>query len=400
MATPTRPPPSDLARHFRLDPATVHLNHGSFGACPTPVLDAQARYRDRMESDGVRFFVHDVWPLLDRARAALGPIVGADPANLAFVANATTGVTTALHNIALEPGDEILVTGAEYTACVNNCRAAARRAGASVVTADLPWPAPGPDAVADAILAKVTPRTRIAMFSLVASSTGLRLPVERILPALRARGVTTILDAAHGPGCVPMRLDEWAPDFATGNAHKWLCAPKGAAFLYAAPRHQAGLRPLVLSNDAERLEEAAARTKRSHWHHEFDYAGTDDPSARIAITDAAAFLAGLFPGGLDAVMAHNHALSRQGRDIICNRLGLEPPAPDAMIGPMAALILPGVTDPMALWDRLYHHWRIQIPVWPTPGATTSLRLSAQVYNTPAQYEYLAEALAQELGTTR
>ncbi|MCC5822234.1 MAG: aminotransferase class V-fold PLP-dependent enzyme [Phycisphaerales bacterium] len=400
MATTPLPAPSDLARHFRLDPGVVHLNHGSFGACPTPVLDAQARHRDQVEADGVRFFVHDAWPLLDRARAALAPIVGADPANLAFVANATTGVTTALHNIPLGPGDEILVTGAEYTACVNNCRAAARRAGASVVTADLPWPAPGPDAVADALLSKVTARTRVVMLSLVASSTGLRLPVERILPALRNRGVITILDAAHGPGCVPMRLRDWAPDFATGNAHKWLCAPKGSAFLYVAPEHQAGFRPLVLSNDAERLEEAAARTGRSPWQHELDYAGTDDPSAKIAIADAAAFLAGLFPGGLDAVMDHNHALCRKGRDIVCARLGLDPSAPDAMTGPMAALILPGVTDPMALWDRLYHHWRIQIPVWPTPGGTVSLRLSAQVYNTPAQYEYLAKALAHELGATR
>lgn len=400
MAVPTLPAPSDLAAHFRLDPGTVHLNHGSFGACPTPVIEAQAGHRDRMEADGVRFFVHDFWGLLDRARDALAPVVGTGPANLAFVPNATTGVTTALHNIRLGPGDEILVTGAEYTACVNNCRAAAARAGAAVVAADVPWPAPGPDAVADALLSKVTPRTRVAMFSLVASSTGLRFPVERLLPALRERGVTTILDAAHGPGCVPMSLDAWAPDYATGNAHKWLCAPKGSAFLYVAPEHQDGFRPLVLSNDAERLEDAAARSGRARWLHELDYTGTDDPSARIAIADAVAFLDGLLPGGLGAVMEHNHALCRRGRDTVCARLGLEPSAPDAMIGPMSALVLPGVADPMDLWDRLYHRWRIQMPVWPTPGGTVSLRLSAQIYNSVAQYEYLAEALAQELGATR
>src|SRR5690606_15536475 len=122
------PEPGALAPLFQLDPGTVYLNHGSFGACPKPVAEAQARLRDRMEADAVRFFVFDMWELMDRARAALSPIVGAPPDGLVFVPNATTGVTTVLHNLRLGPGDEILVTGNEYTACVNNCKAAAARA--------------------------------------------------------------------------------------------------------------------------------------------------------------------------------------------------------------------------------------------------------------------------------
>lgn len=393
------PTPSEHIRHFRLNPNTVYLNHGSFGACPTPVVEAQARHRDRMEADAVRFFVEDIWGLLDRSRDALAPIVGTDTANLVFVPNATTGVTTVLHNLALRAGDEILVTGNEYTACVNNCRAAAARAGVNVVAATLPWPIPGPEAVVDAVLSKVTARTRVAMFSLVTSATGTRLPVEALLAALNARGIDTILDAAHGPGCVPMDLDAWNPTFATGNCHKWLCAPKGAAFLYVRPNRQAGFRPLVLSNDAERLPEAAARTARPHWHHEFDYTGTDDVTARISIADAAAFMQSLLPGGgeLDGVMAANHALCLKARDLVCARLGVTPPVPDAMLGPMATITLPRAVDAVDLWKRLYERHRIQIPVWATPGGATSIRLSAQVYNDLGQYEYLAGALARELG---
>ncbi len=393
---PALPEPAPLARWFGHDPGTVYLNHGSFGACPAPVLQAQRRLRDRMEADAVRFFVDDLWPLTDRARKALAPILGTDASNLALVPNATTGVTTALHNLTLRPGDEVLATSNEYTACLNNTRSVAGRAGATVVVAPLPWPVPDEDAVVHAVLSRVTPRTRAALVSLVTSATGLRLPVERLIPELSARGVDTILDAAHGPGCVPMHLDAWRPAYATGNCHKWLCAPKGAGVLYVAPDRQDGFRPLVLSNDAERLDEASLRTRRPAWHHEFDYTGTDDYTARLTIPDAAGFLGSVMPGGLPGVMAHNRDLCLRARDVVCDRLGVAPPAPDAMLGPMATIILPGSAPPPdRLKAALYERWRIQIPVWSTPGGTTSVRLSAQIYNSIAQYEHLATALAVE-----
>lgn len=391
------PEPSAFARDFRLDPSIVYLNHGSFGACPVPVQEAQRRHRDRVESDAVRFYVDDLWGLMDRSRGALAPVVGCDTRDLVFVHNATTGVATVLHNLDLRAGDEILVTSNEYTACVNNCRAVAARAGAKVVPANLPWPMPGPDAAFDAVMAGVTDRTRVAMISLMTSATGMRLPAERLISALKERGVETILDAAHGPGCVPMDLDAWKPAWATGNCHKWLCSPKGAAFLFVRRDLQDGFRPLVLSNDAERLDAAAARTGRPHLHHEFDYAGTDDVSAYLTVADAAAYLSGVMDGGISAVMAANHALCMRGRDIVCEALGIEPPVLESMLGPMATLTLPaGAPDADTLKARLYDEWRIQIPVWGTPGGTTSVRLSAQIYNSVAQYRYLGEALRAEL----
>ena len=390
------PPPGEHASLFRLEPSVIHLNHGSFGACPIAVLDAQARHRDRMEADGVRFFMDDAWGLLDVAREALAPVVGTAPANLVFVPNATTGIATILHNIALRAGDEILASNLEYPACLVNCRAFAARAGARVVCAELPFPVASEDAIADALLARVTPRTRVAMFSLVTSSTALRLPVERLIPVLRERGILVILDAAHGPGCVPVKLDAWQPDYATGNCHKWLCAPKGAAFLHVRAGLQEGFRSLVLSSDAERLDEAAAATRRPPWHHEFDYTGTSDITPRLAIADSIAFMEGLMPGGLRAVMDANRALCLRGRDIVCARLGVAPPAPDAMLGPMAAIPLASAKAAAELKRALLERHRIQIPFWDAAPGSARLRLSAQVYNSEAQYEALAEALASEL----
>ncbi len=387
------PPPPPLAGLFRIDPTVVYLNHGSFGACPGPVLQAQARHRDRVEADAVRFYVDDLWSMMDRSRSALAPIIGCHARDLVFVDNATTGVTTALHNIELRPGDEILTTTHEYTACLNNTREHARRAGASVVPAELPWPMPDTDTAYERVMSRVTDRTRVALISLVTSSTGIRLPAERIVRDLDARGIDTILDAAHGPGCVPMRTDDWNAAWTTGNCHKWLFAPKGAAFLHVRRDKQPGFRPLILSNDAERLAAAAARTGRPAWHHEFDYCGTDDVSAKLSIADACGFIGSVLPGGIEAVTEHNRAMCLRARNTVCEALGVAHPVPDGMLGPMAAIELPPTSpDAASVKDALYHDWRIQVPVWDTPGGRPVVRLSAQIYNTDEQFEYLGEAL--------
>lgn len=395
MTDRTPPSSSPLASHFRLDPSLVYLNHGSFGACPHAVINAQENHRDRIEADAVRFYVDDLWPMLDRSRNALAPIAGCHAHDLVFVSNATTAVTTVLHNLDLQPGDEILTNAHEYTACLNNARDRARRSGASVVTADLPWPMPSEDAAHESIMSRVTERTRFALISLITSSTGIRLPVERLISDLNDRGIHTILDAAHGPGCIPLKIDEWNAAWTTGNCHKWLFAPKGSAFLHVRRDKQVGFRPLVLSNDAERLEVATQRTQRPHWHHEFDYCGTDDATANITIADAVEFIGSVVPGGIHAVIEQNHAMSLRARNTICEELNVTPPVPDSMLGPMAAIELPASSpDAAFVKDRLYREWRIQVPVWGTPAGRTVTRLSAQIYNTDEQYVYLAEALRQ------
>lgn len=400
------PPRSPLASHWAHDPGIVFLNHGSFGATPRVVLQAQDRLRAELEAEPVAFFVEHLTGLLDAARKALGGMLNADPTCIAPVPNATVGVATALHNLKLAPGDEILINDHEYPACCNNARHVAAMRGAIVVSAELPFPMPSPQAVFDAIMAKVTPRTRVAMISHVTSSSGAILPIDRLIRELHRRGVETLIDGAHAPGFTPVDFAALKPTYYTANCHKWICSPKGSAFLYVDPAKREGFRPIVLSNNAEK-----PRPGRSQFLTEFDYVGTTDQSAFLTIPDAITFMAGLMPGGWPALMASNRALLLEGRRILCESLSVAPPIPESMLGCLSTMPLPahppevqarvlarhsarGYHD--ALQDILLEKWKIQVPIWNVAGKTRVFRISAQAYNTREQYEYLARALREEL----
>lgn len=398
MSTDPQPPkPAPISESFVIDPGVVFLNHGSFGACPQAILDAQNAHRLAAERELVRFYLHDAWGKLDRSRRTLGKLIGCRSEDLVFVHNATTGVATVLENLRFDEGDELLVTNCEYLACINNFERAAQRSGARVVVADLPWPVKSEQQVIDAILQKVTSRTKIAMISLITSSTGIRLPIERLIAEFNDRGIETILDAAHGCGCVPMDVDRWGAAYTTGNAHKWLCAPKGAAFLHVREDLQTEFTPLVLSNDAFNLDEASARSGRSAFNHAFDYAGTDDISAYLTIADCIEWMDSNLDGGIAGNMQRNRNLCLHARDVICDALGATPPVPDPMLGPLSTIDLDaGGMGAAEIKQRLRDEYHIQIPVWGTPAGTVAVRISVQAYNTIEQYQYLARALKKIL----
>lgn len=378
-----------------LDPTVVYLNHGSFGACPRRVLAAQDAHRARVEGDAMRFYMHDLWGEMDRSRGALGPLIGADPGDLVFVSNATSAVAHVIDNIELRPGDEVLVNRFEYPACINNLRRACARAGAELVVADLPWNPIDEDSACAAIMGRVTDRTRLAMFSLITSATAVRLPAERLIEGMRARGVETLLDAAHGPGCVEMDLRAWRPTYCTGNAHKWLCSPKGCAFLYVDRARQGGFRPAILSNDAYHIDHASERTGRSPFNHEFDYMGTDDRTPMMSVADAIEVLGSFFGGGIGELMARNRALCLEARALMCSALGTGALVAESMTGPLAVVEIPAPgMSPRAVQQRLMSEHRIESMVVPNPGGDTPMiRISPQVYNTLDQYRYCAEAIA-------
>jgi isopenicillin-N epimerase len=387
---------SPLRSHWQLDPEITFLNHGSYGACPTEVLQAQAGLRAHMEAEPVRFFGRELEPLLDEARGALGAFLDADPEDLAFVPNATAGVNTVLRSLRLSPGDELLTTNHEYNASRNALEWVASRMGAKVVVAALPWPNPEPQAVVQAVLEQVTPRTRLALIDHISSQTALVLPVKELIRTLRERGVETLVDGAHGPGQVPLSLRELGAGYYTGNCHKWLCAPKSSAFLHVRKDLQAGLKPLSVSHGHN-----STRRDRSRFRLDFDWTGTHDPSAALCVPHALRVMGSLLPGGWPAVMADNRAKVLAARQLLCERLGVAPHCPEEMMGAMATVSLPEgyPTEPSPpyyldpLQDRLFHEWKIEVPIIAWPKAPKRhLRLSAQLYNTPEEYQRLAEAL--------
>ncbi|MFQ5992042.1 MAG: aminotransferase class V-fold PLP-dependent enzyme [Nitrospiraceae bacterium] len=396
----TRSP--DLASYWPLDPGVVFLNHGSFGACPRPVLEAQQHFRDQLERDPVHFMVRELEPLLDEARRDLAAFVGVEPIHLAFVPNTTTGINTVLRSLPFRPQDQLLTTTHAYNACRNALDFVAQQTGAQVVVAKVPFPIDSPKRVVEAVLEAVTPNTRLAVLDHVTSQTGLIFPIEELVRELQARGIETLVDGAHAPGMLPLRLNAIGATYYVANCHKWLCAPKGAGFLYTSPERRSDIRPLSISHGAN-----STRSDRSRFHLEFDWTGTDDPSAYLCVPAAIRFLGSLLPGGWPDVFARNRALALDARQYLCDQLNLSPPCPDDMVGTLASLLIPSSArgtrgEPFSrdpLQDALYWRFRIEvaITVWPSPPGRL-LRLSAHLYNDRGQYSRLAQALAELLAS--
>jgi isopenicillin-N epimerase len=389
--------PTGGLKGWLLDPQVVQLNHGSFGATPRPVLEEQDRWRRLMEANPTGFVLEVLEPALDQARARLCALIGADPADLVFITNATMGVNAVVRSLPFEPGDELLTINHVYNACRNALEYAATRSGANVVIADVPFPIQSPDVVIDALLAAVTERTRFVLIDHVTSPTGVVLPIEDIVTPLETRGVTVMVDGAHGPGMVPLDLNRLGASYYAGNCHKWMCSPKGSAFLWARSGRGDSLVPPVIShgwNDP--------RTDRPRFHLLFDYMGADDPTPHLAVPAAIDFLSSLYPGGLAGTMEHNRSLALAARNLLCEFLGTEHPAPDSMIGSLAAVPIPDSKEEMSgqvdpLGRRLLHDHRIQVPVFPWPRwPQRLLRISAAPYNDLDQYRALIEALEVEL----
>ncbi len=390
---------NDFAKLWQLDPTVTFINHGAFGACPISVLAQQQTFRHQLELEPLRFVMREFEPLLDTARAALAEFVHVDPADLVFVSNATTGVNSVLRSLTFEPDDELLTTSHAYNACRNALEFVAQRWGAKIVVADIPFPLKDAEQIVQAVLGCVTPRTKLALLDHITSPTALIFPLQALVKALDQRGIDSLVDGAHAPGMIPLNLIDIGAAYYTGNCHKWMCAPKGAAFLVVRGDRQSLIRPLTISHGAN-----SPRTDRSRFQLEFDWTGTHDPTPYLCLPAVFEFVNTHFPNGWQTVMAHNRALALQARQILCEALEQPLPCPDDMIGAISAVPLPlssfGVPQFSnqgidTLQDWLWEHYRIEVPIIPWVNPTQRLiRVSAQRYNHVAQYHYLAEALGK------
>ncbi|HUQ06755.1 MAG TPA: aminotransferase class V-fold PLP-dependent enzyme [Kofleriaceae bacterium] len=375
---------------FALDPGVLHVNHGSFGACPRAVLEHQAAVRARMEAATMRWFVLHHTAALDAARADVAAFLGCDPDGLVFVPNATHGVATALANLRLEAGDEVLTTDHEYRACRNAVDRAAAAAGARVVVAPITLPARDPDAVVAALLERCTSRTRVVLVDHVTSPTALVLDVAALAAGL-PKGATLLVDGAHAPGQLELAVAQTGAAFYTGNFHKWVCAPKGSGFLWVAPEHRDGFRPLVTSHGATLPTSA----ERSRFRLEHDWTGTHDPSPYLSVPVAIDTVARL-GGGWPRVRERNRTLARAMRDDLAEALGADPidqtPGPPRTSMAAIAVELPAGADNLSV-ERTLLERGTEVPIVSHPGAPWPLvRVSAHLYNRRSDATRLAAAL--------
>lgn len=377
----------NLKKQFLLDPTVTFLNHGSFGATPKPVFREYQRWQRELEKQPVEFLGRRSTQLLAEARAALGDFLGTHGDNLVFTQNVTISLNIIARSLELEAGDEVLGTNHEYGAIDRTWRFLSRERGFTYINQPIPTPLVSEAQVVEDFWKGVTARTRVICISHITSPTALILPVQEIIRRARERGILTIVDGAHAPGQIPLHLDSLGADFYGGNLHKWLCAPKGAGFLYARPEVQNLLKPLVVSWGYE-SEMPGASTFVDH--HE--WLGTRDLAAFLSVPAAIHFQQ---ENNWDEVRESCHQLLRVAQGRICELTGLAPlhaaRSAQAWFAQMATAPLPADTEIATIKTRLYDEFRIEVPVLEWNGNKLA-RISVQGYNTMRDVDELCRAL--------
>lgn len=395
LSTVTAPSAATLRDQFLLDPDIIFLNHGSFGACPRPVFDVYQQWQLELERRPVDFLGRQSDRLLDHARQRLARYLNVTDDEMIFVPNATSGLNLIARSLRLAPDDEVLATDHEYGALDRTWQYVCERSGARYVKRPIALPVAEPDDVVEAIWSGVTPRTTVLFLSHITSSTALTLPIEKLCQRAREAGILSVIDGAHAPGQIHLDLTAVGADVYAGNCHKWLCAPKGSAFLHVRPEHHATIEPLIVSwgwvEGSDHFTVDRPFVSRNQWQ------GTRDIAAFLAVPAAIAYQE---DNEWDAVRARCHALARQARDRVNALTGFAPTTADPVEASwpwfvqMATCRLPSC-DRRALHRRLYDDYRIEIPITEWNG-TQLIRFSFQGYNSERDLDTVIDALEQLL----
>jgi isopenicillin-N epimerase len=362
---------------FLLAEGVDHLNHGSFGATPRVVSEAAAEWRERMEGDPTTFFRRDLVPGLRSAAARVAAFLGGRGEDWAFVENATAGINAIIASLAptLGPGDELLCLSQVYNAVGNALRYHAERTGARVVTIDVPVPFVGPAQLLEALTRAIGPRTRLALFDHITSAGAVVLPVREMAALCKERGVPVAIDGAHAPGQIALDVPALGVDWYVGNLHKWAFAARGAGILWCAPERRRALHPTSISH-----------ALGAGFPDEFDYTGTRDNSAWLAVPAALDYIGGL---DAEAMRTHNAALAHEAGALLVEKWGSEAAASPEFCAAMVSVRLPGGAGgereaARHLAARLNETHHITAGVMVLDGGLW-IRVSAQIYNDIEDY---------------
>ena len=380
---------------WALDPDVTYLNHGTVGAPPRRVLEAQQRLRDEIERQPSRFLLRDLSAirvgqpssapgLLRRAAEVVGAFLGVAGRDVVFLDNVTAAVSSVVNSLDLRARDEILVSKLAYGGVVRAVTHAARRAGADVTKIDVPFPVADDDALVDAYARALSPRTRLVLIDHITAESAIVMPVARIVERVKAQGALTLVDGAHAPGAIAVDVSSLGADFYAATLHKWAWAPRSCGILWADPRHQPTLHPPVVSWGLD-----------TGFTNEFDWVGTRDPTPYLAAPHALDYMREL---GVEQVQSYNHTLAWESGQWLAAHWHTSLTVPESLIGTMVTVPLParfGSTsaDAARLRDALLFEDRIEVQLhaW---GGRLWTRVSAQIYNDTTDIERLAEAVAR------
>jgi isopenicillin-N epimerase len=382
---PPEPLRPDLKSEWLLDPRITFLNHGSFGAVPRCVFVEQTRWRLKLEGQPIELLGRRGQQLVEEAKRPVARWLGMQEENFGFVTNATEGVNTILRSLKFGSTDELLTTTHVYHAVRQPMKYVAGQSGAAYREIEVPLPVRSSEHVEQLVLAGLSSRTRLLVIDHITSPTAIVFPVERIAAECARRGVEILIDGAHAPGMVALNVPQTGATYYAGNLHKWACAPKGSAFVWAHPDRRDAIHPLVVSHY---LGEGFAR--------EFSWQGTRDISSWLSVPRALEFMSDF---GWERIMTHNRQMATWAQQMLCESWDVEPISPidGAMLGSMVTVPLPArfglVNEPQtqALQQRLYDEYLLEVPLvrW---GDRLLVRPCCQLYNTPEDYHRLADVV--------
>ena len=330
---------------WRLDPAVTFLNHGIVRRVPDATSSrSQRALREELESEPVRFLTRRPpgaarW----RARESVAAFLGADPDGLAFVPERDDRRSTRSSPASgSSRATSCSPTTTSTTRRSTRCAPSPSATGRGSWWRRSPSRSPAPTWSSMALLAAVTPRTRLLVVSHVTSPTALVFPIERLVREFDGRGIDTLVDGAHAPGMVPVDVDALGAAYWTGNGHKWLCGPKGTGVLWVRDDRR----------DADPSARRLARRERAAGRPDALSAGSStgsgraDPTGYLTLPSRSTGWPIALPGGWPGVMAAEPcAGARRPRRIRASARDRGGPAPDAMLGSMAAIPLPGDRGP-------------------------------------------------------
>jgi len=367
---------------FLLDSNITFLNHGSFGACPIPIVQDYRDWQEKLENQPVYFMSEILFDALRKSRISLGEFVGCDEDEIVFFPNPTTAVTNVIYNLDLQPGDEVLMSNHEYGALVRAWTEWGKKSGVSIIQQEIPIPVTTPDEFVDCFWQGVTSKTKVIFLSHITSSTALIFPVEKIVSMAGEMGILTIVDGAHVPAHIQLNIRRLGCDFYTGACHKWLCGPKGSSFLYVKKEHQAWIKPVVYSWGKE-----GADPGPSEFLQDFQWQGTRDMSAYLTVPIAIEF----YQNEIKKRQSQCRQLVRYAAKEFENILRTDPIfLDDDWIGQMVSYPLPALC-PDNLKENLWNDFQIEIPVFQWEDMQF-IRISIQVYNSKKDIEHLMSAL--------
>lgn len=396
MKTPTY---AHYAKHWILNQQYCFLNHGSFGACPEKVLNYQRQLLLEMEQQPVKFMVRDLEERWHKARVDSAAFLNSDFRNLVFVKNATAGVNTVLNSLNLNSGDEVIVTNHIYGACFNILTEKALKTGFKISILNIDLPVQSEQEVVQKLNEAIKPNTRLLLIDHVTSPTAIVFPIEKIVRSFEEKNIEVLVDGAHAPGMLDLSPEKIGASYYVGNFHKWVCSPKGSAFLYVREDKKSKIKPFQVSHSYKNTIESDS------WSRDFFWPGTDDFSAFLSVPFAIEFMRTVLPGGWPELREKNNQLALRAKNVLESKLSVFPSSPEEMLGSMALVYL-GEFDflknnfnkPNPIQNFLFEKYKIEVPIVNFPYNSNKywVRISAQVYNQDSQYVYLLEALEEYL----